>query len=166
MKNIVTRIAPALALWALIFVSHAAARTKHCYPAANRWAMGPGGVWVLSEGYDRDGDGYAKLTAAEAIVPRFEMEVDGMHCPAGYVDQYGDCNDEPGVGANIHPRRMEIGYNAVDDNCSGVNNEPTMYYAAEGVMNSSFPSWLTMRWKGWTLASSVPASVVAQPGPR
>ena len=119
MKKILSRIVPAFALWALMFGSQAAAGTKYCYSAAL---------------YDRDADGYADLRGAAADDPRFAAaDQDAMLCPAGFVDKSGDCND---ANASVHPRRSELGYNGVDDNCNGAIDEPTVYYAAAGVMNT------------------------------
>ncbi|MBN1283026.1 MAG: putative metal-binding motif-containing protein [Proteobacteria bacterium] len=72
---------------------------------------------------DVDGDGYAAAGSKSYLVGR-ELN-NRLTCPAGYVPATGDCDDS---SASIHPRRGEIAFNGVDDNCNGLTDEPAPVY--------------------------------------
>lgn len=57
-----------------------------------------------------------------------------MDCPTGYVKARGDCDD---TNANVHPRRLEVYGNGVDDNCDGKVDEPTSDYSYQGFSNTA-----------------------------
>jgi alpha-tubulin suppressor-like RCC1 family protein len=59
---------------------------------------------------DVDGDGWG--TTSQAI--------QACSWASGYSFDVGDCNDS---NANIHPERIEVCGNGVDDNCNGTSNE-------------------------------------------
>ncbi len=78
---------------------------------------------VLTTFYaDDDGDSYGNK--ADSVV--------SCLLPAGYVYTNGDCNDEPGSGALIHPDAIEW-CNMMDDNCNGTIDEGVqlVFYADE-----------------------------------
>jgi hypothetical protein len=90
-----------------------------------------------SDGFDRDGDGYAGLTAADARTAYQMITWNGslrLHCPDGYVRAIGDCNDRD---PEVHPNHAEIGLNGRDDDCDGVVDEPT-FAAARASTSSAF----------------------------
>jgi hypothetical protein len=75
---------------------------------------------------DKDNDGYAPNGAPQAtlMVERKWR----LTCPPGYVKRAGDCNDN---NSAVHPRRAEIGFNGVDDNCAdGVDETEPIYYTS------------------------------------
>ena len=75
--------------------------------------------------FDEDGDGYGR---------GFPWEVGQVSCtqPAGYVQRYGDCNDND---PNINPGATET-CNGVDENCDQYvdngNDQKTWYYDRDG----------------------------------
>jgi hypothetical protein len=78
-----------------------------------------------SDGYDRDGDGWAGLSEEDAKGAYKMFTFSGklrLHCPEGYVKLIGDCNDRDPM---VHPRASEVGFNGHDDDCDGVIDEPT-----------------------------------------
>lgn len=91
-----------------------------------------------SDGFDRDGDGYAGLSAEDAKTAYKLIEWDGRlrtNCPSGYVRFVADCND---LDPNVSPGKGERGFNGKDDNCNGVIDEPTFDYYAEGNHNTTY----------------------------
>jgi hypothetical protein len=122
----------ATAVAGLTPAAHAATKTIYCFPAH----------------LDSDGDGYAKPTIGiMAVTPRGVInrvvntqpvpivvdETQSMNCPAGYVNYNTDCNDgDP----NVHPRRGEIAFNGVDDNCNGFTDESEYFYSTLGNGNT------------------------------
>jgi hypothetical protein len=63
---------------------------------------------------DADGDGYGNPNSS----------VLACSAPGGYVNNNGDCNDNPATGgASIHPGAIEICGNTIDDNCNGQTDE-------------------------------------------
>jgi hypothetical protein len=91
-----------------------------------------------SEGFDRDGDGYAGLNAEDARTAYRLIEWDGKlrtNCPSRYVRFVSDCND---LDPNVNPGKGERGFNGRDDNCNGVVDEPTFDYYAEGNHNTTY----------------------------
>lgn len=110
----------------------------------------PGAGWALANGDCNDGnpdvspgtteicngmDDNCNGSTDEGVVPTCYQNLDGdlfgtsavtlssCTCPSGFVTQAGDCNDTPGVGANIHPGATEQcdGY---DNNCNGLLDYP------------------------------------------
>jgi hypothetical protein len=102
----------ALGFWAW---APAQAEAKTCYANAD----------------DMDGDKYAKIGAlgVEKHLASYDM-----HCPQGFVDRAGDCNDH---NSSVHPRAPEVGYNGIDDNCNGMVDEPVFRYHADGSRNGT-----------------------------
>lgn len=91
-----------------------------------------------SEGFDRDGDGYAGLSAADARTSYKLFEWDGKlrtNCPSDYVRFVADCND---LDPNVNSGKGERGFNGKDDNCNGVIDEPTVVYSAQGNNNTTY----------------------------
>ncbi len=91
-----------------------------------------------SDGFDRDGDGYAGLNAEDARTAYREITWNGslrLNCPSGYVRMVGDCNDRDG---EVHANRSEVALNGRDDDCDGVIDEPTFSPARR---NSSSAIW-------------------------
>jgi hypothetical protein len=116
--------------WILAAVlSTAAARGEYCYSQAD---------------YDRDRDGYADLRGLAADDPQFETDGD---CPRNTVSKAGDCDD---ANPDVHPRRSEIGFNRINDNCRDSADEPTFYYQAGGILNTtrSFRMWVYLNHAG------------------
>tara|TARA_B100000683_G_scaffold277019_1_gene333403 strand:+ start:3987 stop:5405 length:1419 start_codon:yes stop_codon:yes gene_type:complete len=65
---------------------------------------------------------------------RLVRRKDRMTCPTGWVKARGDCNDND---PHIHPRQFEVPYNAIDDNCNGLQDEPSFVYNPSGNHNRS-----------------------------
>jgi hypothetical protein len=89
--------------------------------------------------YDQDGDGFADFYAHKndrvELQPGIDFDDDeAMTCPAGYVMARGDTDDS---NPAVHPRRKEIGFNRVDDNCDGRIDEPTFYYQPSAYSNTT-----------------------------
>jgi hypothetical protein len=83
---------------------------------------------------DVDRDGYAV-----SGTPGTTQMVDALLCPSGYVNRAGDCNDR---NAAVHPRRHEVTFNSVDDDCDGRTDEPEPVYPAN-------PYSITFYWGFW-----------------
>jgi len=87
--------------------------------------------------YDADHDGYAA-----PIAPPVETAKSGVKCPSGYVRFNGDCNDRD---AGIHPRRGEVPFNGVDENCNEKIDETEFVVSAAGNANTETSFRLTAR---------------------
>ncbi len=79
-----------------------------------------------SKGFDHDGDGWAGLQSSDPDTKTAyrQFSFSGglrLNCPAGYVKFIDDCNDRD---ENVHPKHAEVGFNAHDDDCDGVTDEP------------------------------------------
>lgn len=112
-----------LATGLAFFPAHAGEHSMKCY----------------SEGYDKDGDGYAGLNAEDArtAYKMFTWSGKGrVDCPDGYVRMVSDCNDRD---PEMRPNHAEIGFNGHDDDCDGVIDEPT-FALARSSTDSKF--WL------------------------
>jgi hypothetical protein len=139
------------ALWALAAVAllglAATVRRATVSAAAAPAAVAVAGEHSMkcySEEFDSDGDGYARLSEAEAQAASRTFSWSGkgrVNCPRGYVRFYGDCDDgDP----NVNPGKGEVGFNGKDDNCNGVIDEPTFVYYPEGNRNTTYNFRLTV----------------------
>jgi hypothetical protein len=86
---------------------------------------------------DADADGYARTGAASVTV-----QVSGLNCPSGYVKLAGDCADN---NAAVHPRRSEVPFNNVDDDCANGADEAEPIYSAGGNGNTTSGFRITVR---------------------
>ncbi|MBF0104639.1 MAG: putative metal-binding motif-containing protein [Deltaproteobacteria bacterium] len=84
------------------------------------------------ESDDQDKDGYARSGADSQKI--WVSKSGRLTCPCGYVSHGNDCNDED---KNIYPKRGEIAFNNVDDNCNESVDEAEFFYSALGVNNTS-----------------------------
>jgi hypothetical protein len=76
-----------------------------------------GGDNVTANYYaDLDGDGFGDLASAITI----------CNVPSGYVLDNTDCND---LNASISPGSFEVCDNGIDDDCDGIENQTTLFYA-------------------------------------
>ena len=109
-----------------------------------------GAGWALANGDCNDGnpdvapgtteicngmDDNCNGSTDEGVVPTCYQNLDGdaygnslvmlssCTCPSGYVTQAGDCNDTPGVGANIYPGANEQ-CDGFDNNCNNLLDFP------------------------------------------
>jgi hypothetical protein len=73
---------------------------------------------------DNDGDGYA----TEAAIPTTYVTstLYALRCPSGWIPGGGDCNDND---AAVHPNRLEVAHNVVDDNCNDESDEYEYVYS-------------------------------------
>ncbi|MDP8223968.1 MAG: putative metal-binding motif-containing protein [Candidatus Lernaella stagnicola] len=60
---------------------------------------------------DEDDDGYGDPDASQTVA--------GDSCPAGWVENQGDCNDADDA---VHPDQPEYCHNNTDDNCNGLTD--------------------------------------------
>jgi len=81
---------------------------------------------------DADHDGYAAI-GSYPVTLQVARE-DRLSCPDGFVRRAGDCDD---TKAWIHPRRGEIAFNGVDDNCDGQTDETEPIYYEQGYGNTT-----------------------------
>ena len=91
-----------------------------------------------SDGFDRDGDGYAGLNTEDAKSAYKTFSWDGKgrtNCPSHYVRFINDCNDRD---PNVNAGKPERGLNGKDDNCNGRVDESTFEYFEEGNHNSTY----------------------------
>lgn len=107
--------------------SASASVNRNCYPASA----------------DKDHDGYAKEGTASQ-----SRSTTTLHCPSGYVDKAGDCDDN---NASIHPRRYEEKpHNSTDDDCDGETDEPEINYPSNiYTITYPFGFWIPMTLTGW-----------------
>ena len=106
----------------IVPVTHAEDHSMKCY----------------SDGFDRDGDGYAGLKTEDARSAYRLFKWDGKgrtNCPPNYVRFINDCND---LDPNVNAGKPERGLNGKDDNCNGRVDEPTFEYFEEGNHNTSY----------------------------
>ena len=91
-----------------------------------------------SDGFDRDGDGYAGLNTEDAKSAYRTFSWDGKgrtNCPSHYVRFINDCND---LDPNVNAGKPERALNGKDDNCNGRVDESTFEYFEEGNHNSTY----------------------------
>ena len=91
-----------------------------------------------SEGFDRDGDGYASLNTEDAKSAYRLFQWDGKgktNCPQHYVRFINDCNDRD---AEVNAGKPERALNGKDDNCNQRIDEPTFEYFENGNNNTTY----------------------------
>jgi len=82
---------------------------------------------------DRDGDGYAR-DGTGAVTLSVSKKNNRYTCPAGYVPDENDCNDN---NSAVHPYRYEIASNNRDDNCNDQADENEFVYFPAGNNNEA-----------------------------
>lgn len=90
-----------------------------------------------SDGFDRDGDGYAGLNAEDARQAYWMKKWSGelrVNCPKGYVRFYDDCDD---LDPAVHPNQAEVALNGRDDDCDSVRDDPSLFYSGSRNTSSS-----------------------------
>lgn len=154
MASSIVRSALALVTIALVLAgpapsADAGTKTIDCYPAQ----------------YDRDGDGYATAApiamavTADGVIYKYVTAVDvtvdssKLNCPSGYVNEKGDCDD---ANAAVHPRRDELAFNGVDDNCNGPTDESEWLYSAAGNGNTDTSFRMTLKINSVDVRNAVP----------
>jgi hypothetical protein len=112
------------ALTAALLATTPARADEACVRLSDECPFAEGCRRCYSAADDRDGDGYARAGATACKARRT-----GLSCPAGYVYMDGDCNDDD---STIHPRRAEIAFNDVDNDCDDKVDQTTFVYSAAG----------------------------------
>lgn len=108
--------------------------------------------------YDLDGDGYARADApTSAREEKISPTGFPLSPPEGWVTKRGDLDDDD---PEVHPRRLEVPENGIDDDCDDLVDEPEPLYSTSGYANSvdGFEMWFRL--------NDAEARAFAEPGIR